>query len=552
MSQNEVPTRTTDRQRVLALGLDAPSHQLLLRWIGEGHLPQMKALQQASACFTVESIKRYSNEHCWIPFLTGRRRDRWAHWLDRWDADQYTFGEASIFDWLQAPVFYALGDRRRVIAFDLTAPVVPGVNGVQVSGWATELNEAFPCSAPPALMAQLLARYGPDPKLQDAQAIANSVSGHQGLSYSIPSLYQPGAIRQWIEGQLRSVERRTSACRDLMRSEPWDLFIGLYPEIHTAGHVLWHLSQPHPLNLLRERDSDPMLAIYRAVDDSLAELIAEAGADVQVLFFTIDEQVPDALENARAAILPEFLCRWNFDGQAALAQGRTGEAPPSRIDYDRHWKHEIWSLRTPWGEAHLQSPDQQEARRDPMGWCPANWYAPLWPAMRAFAMPSVADGYIRLNVRGREAQGKVEPGDFGAVCDEITAALATLVDARTGQPLVREVLRVRRNAFDTDPAQPPADLIAVFQDEVPVDTADSPRYGRIGPLPYFRTGSHQAHGQTLRNFAYVSGPGVQPGDRAGTFGLEDLPATILDLLGLDTPADFDGRSFLPNTLSGHS
>ena len=76
----------------------------------------------------------------------------------------------------------------------------------------------------------------------------------------------------------------------------------------------------------------------------------------------------------------------------------------------------------------------------------------------------------------------------------MTAAISTLVDARSGKPLVKEVIRIREDAFDTDPKKMPADLLVVFQEEHPVDVADSPIVGRIGPLPYFRSSTHQSHG----------------------------------------------------------
>lgn len=531
------------RRRVMAIGLDSPNHEVFLRWIAEGHLPNLRSLQERSAVIDVSSIKQFSNEHCWIPMLTGQNRDRWDHWLDNWDAQKYRYDEASIFDWLQAPVFYALGDQRRVVAFDLTAPIVPEVNGIQVSGWASELNECFPQSDPPDLLQDLLARHGPDPKLGNARSITNQLSNRQGVSHIVPNIYKPEVLKAYAGALERSIERRTAACLDVMAAGDWELFTTLYSETHTGGHSLWHLSQPHPLNRVWQEEGDPLLRLFQAADRSIGRLLEEIDGNDCVVFYTIDEMVPDSLENARAVLLPEFVYRWNFPGKAALAEGVAGEAPPEpRLDYSAHWKHETWALHTQWGAAELESPARQEAREDPMSWCPANWYAPLWPTMRAFALPSVADGYIRVNVQEREAHGIVSAGDYDAVCDQLTRDIATMVNARTGKPMVREIIRVRQSAFDADPKKPPADLIVVFNEDGPVDTVDSPLVGRIGPVPYFRSGAHQAHDCPLNNVLYVSGPGVTPGRAPRTAQLEDVPATILTLLGLDLPAHFDGVS----------
>lgn len=541
MQKQLQPSVAPASPRVLAIGLDAPNHDLLVQWIGQGHLANLQALQQRSSQLIIESRKRYSNEHCWIPMLTGQSRDRWNHWLDHWNTETYAFSEASIFDWIKAPLFYALGDQCRVISFDLTAPVVANVSGIQVSGWATELNECYPLSSPPEVLDTLLSRYGPDPKLTDSHAITNRLSNHRGITFAIPSLYQQDQIEHLVESQIRSIERRTQACLDLMAEEPWDLFLTLYSEIHTAGHILWHLSQPHPLDTLRPDDADPMLRVYQAMDRSVGELLAAVDDSVTVVFYTVDAMVPDCLENARAVFLPEFLYRWNFPGKAALAEGDPSVAPPSPShDYRQHWKHEVWRLRTRTGDRELQSPAELEAREDPMSWCPASWYGPLWPRMKAFAMPSVADGYIRLNVVGRESAGIVEDADFVAVCSDLAAEISRLVNPRTGKGVVREIIRVRDSAFDLDPKDPPADLIVVFREDCPLDVVDSPLAGRIGPVPYFRTGSHQAHGGVLQNLMYIRSVDIMPGHQSGVARLEDIPATLLALLGQVPAADFDG------------
>lgn len=539
MSTNQPPL---PKGKVIAFAIDAPNHELLLQWIDQGALPNLKHLRQRSREVEIQSIKQHSNEHAWIPILTGRRRDRWHHWLDHWDAKKYQFAEASLFHWIDAPLFYQLGEQCRVIAFDFAAPVVEGVKGIQVSGFASELNECFPDSSPPELIERLQERYGPDPKLGDAFAIANQLAQREGISWKIPCNYQPQAMRDMTTALIRSVARRTAACRDLMREEPWELCLIAYSEIHTAGHLFWHLSQPHPLSRLRQDDADPLLAVYQAVDQSIGELLQEIDDTTSVVFFSLDATVADCLENARSAFLPEFLYRWNFPGKTALAAGKCDAAvPPLRIDYTRHWKEEVWQLRTPWAEAELESPFAQEARKDPLNWCPANWYAPLWPTMKAFALPSVADGYVRINVQGRESQGCVAPADFLKVGDELAAAISTLVDARTGKPLVKEVIRIRQDAFDADPKKMPADLLIVFQEEHPVDVADSPLFGRIGPLPYFRSSTHQSHGALVENLMLVSpGAGTQHEMLAGSAAPEDVPATILALLGLERPAEMDG------------
>ena len=53
-----------------------------------------------------------------------------------------------------------------------------------------------------------------------------------------------------------------------------------------------------------------------------------------------------------------------------------------------------------------------------------------WSRTRAFAHPAENQGYIRLNLRGRERDGIVDPADAPALMDEIAAGIALLHRAR--------------------------------------------------------------------------------------------------------------------------
>jgi predicted AlkP superfamily phosphohydrolase/phosphomutase len=163
------------------------------------------------------------------------------------------------------------------------------------------------------------------------------------------------------------------------------------------------------------------------------------------------------------------------------------------------------------------------------------WYHPAWRDMEAFALPSFSEGYVRLNVRGREAHGIVDPDRYDETCARITAELHRLVDARTGRPAVRRVVRTRIAPDDAGGERPAdADLIVIWE-SVPMDVLDHPVAGRIGPLPFKRSGSH-----VHRGFMLAAGPGVAAGRTIVERHSLDIPPTILTLLGAPVPAHFEG------------
>ncbi len=53
-------------------------------------------------------------------------------------------------------------------------------------------------------------------------------------------------------------------------------------------------------------------------------------------------------------------------------------------------------------------------------------------------------GFIKVNLKGREPQGTVEPGqEYEEVLNEISKRLSSLKDPQTGAPLVSRILRNR-------------------------------------------------------------------------------------------------------------
>ena len=180
-------------------------------------------------------------------------------------------------------------------------------------------------------------------------------------------------------------------------------------------------------------------------------------------------------------------------------------------------------------------PGAPTARQD-LHWQPALRYRHHWPRMPAFAVPSFYDGRIRLNLKGRERDGVVEPSRYEETCRELEALLRECRNPRTGEPAVDFFER----ASTRDPLAltgSEADLLVIWRGVVAA--LEHPRLGLVGPVPLRRTGGHTGpHGM-----AYVAAPGLAPGDR-GVRSSFDVVPTIVKLLGERPPAAMSGQSLL--------
>jgi hypothetical protein len=171
-----------------------------------------------------------------------------------------------------------------------------------------------------------------------------------------------------------------------------------------------------------------------------------------------------------------------------------------------------------------------------MEWQPAYRYRRHWPRMQAFALPSYYDGQIRLNLRGRERSGLVDPARYDATCAALETLLSECRNVRTGEPAVAVIERAStRDPLALDASE--SDLRVVWRGLV--TGLEHPRLGLVGPVPLRRTGGHTgSHG-----VAYITGRGITPGDR-GVRSSFDMAPTVVDLLGCPPVAGMSGRSLL--------
>jgi predicted AlkP superfamily phosphohydrolase/phosphomutase len=168
---------------------------------------------------------------------------------------------------------------------------------------------------------------------------------------------------------------------------------------------------------------------------------------------------------------------------------------------------------------------------------PAARYQQYWHKMPAFALPSFYDGRLRINLKGRERRGVVEPENYQETCESLVALLDRCTDPITGQKVIGDVeFPNRASPAERGPTE--ADIVIVWRG-APLGF-DHPEFGRIGPAPYRRTGGHTGK----QGFAFVEAPGMAPGDY-GMRSAYDVVPTLFELLG-ETPSDIlSGTPLLP-------
>jgi hypothetical protein len=187
-----------------------------------------------------------------------------------------------------------------------------------------------------------------------------------------------------------------------------------------------------------------------------------------------------------------------------------------------------------------RAPPQPKIRAHPerisLNWMPATAYRPFWHAMPAFALPSFYDGRIRVNLKGREVRGIVERNDYQRVLADVERVVRESIDPATRKSVVDFV----EYTAPQDPgelAETQSDLVFVWKGTAA--SLEHPSLGRIGPVPYRRTGGHTGPS----GVAFIRAQNLPAGER-GTRSAFDVVPTIIELMGQPRAASLSGGSLL--------
>lgn len=132
-----------------------------------------------------------------------------------------------------------------------------------------------------------------------------------------------------------------------------------------------------------------------------------------------------------------------------------------------------------------------------------------------------ASGGVRINLKGREAQGRVEPDEYAELVETLRAQLRELVNVDTGEPLVDDVI-VTREHYDGDYLDALPDLLVVWNRNKPIRAVHSEATGTIiQETVDGRTGDHTPNGIYL-----ISGPDVATPGQGSVVQAQDFAPTI--------------------------
>jgi predicted AlkP superfamily phosphohydrolase/phosphomutase len=455
-----------ERTRLALIGIDAGDLAFV-----EAHrasLPHLRDLLEHGSLHHLETPSRLLTGSVWPTFYTGTPPGEHGvyHHL-QWDATAMRVRRVTA-DWLDCePFWYELARQGvRVCALDVPMTFPSRLErGVEVVNWGSH-DQLGPFHANrPALAREILRRFGRHP---------------MGIEVPVDKTRtQLEAVRERL---VRGARRKGELACWLLAQTEWDLFLAVFGECHRGGHLLWPEPGPDPVI-----PPDALLDVYRAVDVALGALRAALPADARLGVFALHGMAANA---SQEHFVPQAIERVN-----ALYHGASPAAPaPGR----RPGMVRELRRRVP---ARWQNAVAQAVPVGVRDWVVARAAVGGldWKRTPGFALVADYNGYLRLNLAGREAAGWLAPG--GAEHERYTRLLReSLAELRVGPGgprLVREAVPLRE-VFPGRRAERLPDWVVTWAPEAPVAEVCGERLGRLrAELDTGRSGNHRHEGFLL-------------------------------------------------------
>jgi predicted AlkP superfamily phosphohydrolase/phosphomutase len=495
------PDRAGIARRVLIVGLDGATLEVLGPLMKEGRMPRLRTFIEAGTSGVLRSTVPPITPAAWTTSLTGKHPG--THGIidfERYDVrtNALSFNTTRCLDRVRT-IWQILGDKGfRVGSVNVPMTFPPAaVNGFMISGFETpSVTSDF--TYPPELRNELLRQF-PDYSYKTRwrrKTFGGNAVFAENLDHINRSFHQGAAL--------------TRFCGD---KYGWDVLMVVFKLVDNLQHKTWRYidertRKRHPQRA--EMTAQCFEQLDRAVGD-LLDYAEQNGAHVLML----SDHGHGSLEGKVQANL--LLRHWGYlvqRGPASRAAGRFQQI----VRRQRKKRKGKFSARN---------------------FSLADDLAVDFSRTRAAVMHAGMAGFLYINLRGRQETGIVDPNDYEPLRDELRQRLlaetARTLDGHTLQLFTEvhkpeELYGCSRESRDwlPDLLLIPTEALAVVR-KIRGSTV-------VQWLPQRRwEGTHRPDGI----FA-AGGPGVASGKTVNT-DIVNFAPTVLAMMGLNVPDDMEGR-----------
>lgn len=490
------------RPRLIAIGIDGGTWDILKSWADDGKLPTFKKLLDEGVWGVLQSTRPPVTGPAWVSFATGKNP-----------------GKHNCFDFLTPNG--SLGETRTISTKDIAGKTCYEVLDDN-NKKCTLIN--LPVSSPPRISETVITSF----LTKEREFIFP-----KELKEEIPELeyykLNPDTdslvdwkVDEYIE-EVRSVEKTRFKCAQRLFKKDWDFFFILFSGTDWIQHVVYD-------QLTSQSDTSSVaLELYKDIDKYIGWFVENLPKDTQLLMMSD--------HGFKVFNKTFFINDWlRQEGYLKLKPSAKGQTAINRVHQDfiektkqrrkisiplslvRFLKHFTWAVPIYRKIKGVLKIDVGVAD-----------FEPKLDETIAYSMCSGVStwGSIHINLEDKFSGGIVKDKDYQSIRDEIIEKLKTVIDSKTGKRIFKDIFKKEEIYFGDSLANAP-DIIFNSSNHV--------------VKSHFKVVTNTARREHDSSGIFVAyGSDIKKSKISGELSIIDLAPTILHLLNTQVPEDLDGK-----------
>jgi predicted AlkP superfamily phosphohydrolase/phosphomutase len=503
------------RNKLLVIGLDGASFNVLDPLIAKGYLPNIAGLITGGARANLETTFPPITAVAWSSFMTGKNPGKHGIFefvMREQKSNRQLAVNASLRQ--GRAIWDILGDAgNRVIVHNFPCTYPPqAVNGLLIADFMTPRGRRD-FTHPATLLDELEAKFGAY-RLHLSQTYAN------------------GNVEGVLDELNDELEYKAKVTEYLMTAYEWDAFFQYFWGTDRIQHELWHIfDEEHPRHNREEaaKYREPVYKYFQRVDEIVGRLIELAGNGAMV-WIASDHGFGPAHKycSFNNWLLQEGFLQLKKDALTRLKKVMfsAGITPENAFKVVK--KLPLGRLRPARGVGNTAGASKA------LSTFFLSFNDVDWSRTKAFSKGNYGQMYV--NLKGREANGSVEQSDYDEVCSAIITRLKALKDPQTGEPWVGRIHR-REEIYKGGRVADAPDISFLPRDMryLPLGSADFTS-NKFMVEAFGISGCHRMEGVMI-----ASGQAIKQSFDAVQTSIYDVTPTILYLSGYAVPDDMDGQ-----------
>lgn len=474
----------------LLIGLDGATFTILDPLMKNGTMPFLRELVNKGVRADLKSTPNPLTPPAWISLETGRTPGNHGVfdfiWAEERDSDHY-FTLYNFRD-IKCETIWSMVSRQNGRACSLNYPMMsppPPLSGVIVPGlvsWKHLRRNVHPKEIYEKL--KMLPGFNAKELAWDFELEKKAETGIPEKEYE-----------HWVDYHIRRERLWFEITRYVLTHESWDLASILFDGPDKISHMGYRFLDPAIFGdepTAWERDIQRRCCeFFQELDHFIEELVSLAGPDTRV-FLASDHGFGPSWEVFRVNSWLAEKGYLTWKELSAFDSERKGDAQKV---IDRHFVLLEWDKTT------------------------------------AYARTATSNG-IYIRVAQKDGGSGVPPEEYHAFRERLIVELLEVRDPLSGERIIKDILK-KEEAFPGGNNSQAPDLTLVMRDHGFISIKNKT------PLVYKRPhveGTHYPNGIFI-----ASGPGIKQGAELPPLAIEDVTPCLLYSLGLDIPADLEGR-----------